>query len=117
MITSEISTSAKVPKGAILLSSAVVGQIMADTEEENADFGIEPIPGDFGMGTCIKCGGNPKASSLKKRMGTSMWQFFNARIRVLLQMLSEAARIKFNALSFQKKCKLIEKLITEGKMI
>lgn len=97
------------------LTCTCCGTGLRDTPEENADYGKHSF--DVGFGMCRGCGGDPKAKTLRKRMGWASCTFFDARIKILAEKLSEKSRTHFLGLSYQKKCRIIEGLITKGMMI
>lgn len=99
------------------LTCSCCGNGLLNTEEQNAHFGIVPYPNDEGFGMCLECGGDPKAASLRKKMGWAKVSFFDARVEILQEKMNPDNAVKFEAMSYAKKCVLITRLIERGSMI
>jgi len=69
---------------------------------------------DNGVGMCPDCGGDPKAKTVKKRMGWAACTFYEARFDLLRNALGKEAKAKFDGLSYQKKCFVIQRMLEKG---
>lgn len=102
------------------------GESIENTPEQNvalhADEG-ELYPNDAGFGQCIRCGGDPTVEvsddeeQTRRALGWAKCMFFDARIPQLRAALSEGKRVKFDALPYWKKCRLVQELVLEGSMV
>jgi hypothetical protein len=67
---------------------------------------------------CTRCMGSPKAKTTKGKLGWAGRMFFDARIPIVRKNLSsEANQLKWDAMSYEKKCAFIGKMIEKGVMI
>lgn len=72
---------------------------------------------DEGFGMCPDCGGDPKAKSIKKKLGWAACTFYEARFEIIRKNTNEKNRAKFNGLSYLQKVYVIRKLIEQGTII
>ena len=100
-----------------LLSCSCCGAGIHDTPEENADHGKVPNPHDTGFGSCLGCGGDKKAKSVRRRMGENLVMFYEVRIKILSEKLNDENRQRFMGLSFAGKCGIIAGMIEKEHMI
>lgn len=109
-----------------ILICSCCGKGIEDTPEQNTVHGQVPYPHDTGFGMCVECGGdktigndyaNMTEEQFKKRLGWGMKMFYDARIEILQEKLSEENAEKFKALSYQRKCAIIAQMVEKGYMI
>lgn len=102
-------------------------------DEDNISHGEEPYPHDHGFGMCRECGGDdreeappvksgpgkgwPTEAAYRKRLGWAGEMFYDARIKLLRESMSEENLAKFEAVPYAKKCVIIGKMIEKGMMI
>ncbi|MBU1082551.1 MAG: hypothetical protein KKB59_18840 [Spirochaetes bacterium] len=97
-----------------LLSCSCCGAGIRDIEAENAHFGIEPYPDDYGFGMCLGCGGDKKAKSFKKLLGWGMCAFFEARFKVIRDALNDVNREKWDKCTYEKRCGMVKWSLEKG---
>ena len=67
---------------------------------------------------CNRCMGSPKAKTFKGSIGWAGKMFFEARFNVVRNNLSkEEHKLKWDSMSYEKKCSFIGKMIEKGVMI
>ena len=93
------------------------GRAMQDTPRANVSFDETPYPHDCGYGLCVECGGDVKAKNARKRLGWAACAFYDARIAMLLERLSDTNRARFKAMSYERKCAVVAGLVEKGTII
>ena len=96
------------------------GTDIEDTAEQNVDH--ETRHHDRGFGMCTRCGGDDRETgtseaAVRKRLGWSGQMFYDARVKVLASKLSPANAAHFASMPYDKKIRIIAKLIERGAMI
>jgi len=96
------------------------GADIKDTADDNVDH--ETRHHDVGFGMCTECGGDEREkgtteAAVRKRMGWAGQMFYDARVKSLGEKLSPANAEHFRAMPFDKKVRLIAKMIERGMMI
>lgn len=66
---------------------------------------------------CYECAGDPKAKSVRKRLGWAACMFYDARIPILASRLNAENRARFLRMKYAAKCNIIGKMIERGNMI
>jgi hypothetical protein len=67
---------------------------------------------------CNKCMGSPKAKTFKGSIGWAGRMFFDARIPIVRKNLGkEESKLKWDAMSYEKQCAFIGKMIEKGVMV
>ena len=66
---------------------------------------------------CYECAGDPKAKSVRKRLGWAACMFYDARIPVLSAQLNGENRVRFLRMPYAQKANIIGKMIERGHMI
>jgi len=69
---------------------------------------------DNGVGMCPDCGGDPKAKTVKKRLGWAACTYYEARFDLLRKALSEKSKAKFDGLTYERKVFVIQKMLEKG---
>jgi len=93
-----------------------------DTAEENVSHGQTPYPHDTGFGLCRNCGGDASADmstddGVRRRMGWQMTTFCEARFDVLRRHLNPDNQVRWDGLSYAKKCSVVLGLVRDGTII
>lgn len=115
------------------ITCSCCGKGHLDTPEENIDY--HDRGQDNGFGKCTECFGSGGADSestfqdikdaeesgeaeaVEVLMGWATWNFYRARFGTLKAALNEDNQVKFEALPIWKKIRLIQDMVTEGRMI
>lgn len=92
------------------------GEDIPDTKEYNV---AHDTPGKFdnGYGMCKECGGDDKATDIKKKMGWGMTMFVEARIETIAKRLNEENKKKFLEMPFEKQAVIVLKMVEKGAII
>lgn len=77
----------------------------------------EPGSCDIGVGHCKNCFGDPKAEDFKKQIGWAMQVFCEARFPLIRKNLKPENKIKWDGLTYEKKCHVVQKLVEKGIII
>lgn len=111
-----------------MITCGCCGKGILNTPAENTHYGISPYPDDTGFGMCVECGGDktivPDAQThiyteaqVRKKLGWAGCAFYDTRIELLQNKLTETNKTKFNAMSFERKVLIIAKMVERGAMI
>ena len=100
-----------------ILTCTCCGGGVPDTAEHNVSHGDRPYPHDKDVGLCRDCGGDPEAKTVRKRMGWAAVTFFDARIAILYERLSEKNRAHFKTMTYAQKVGVITRLVEKGVMV
>jgi len=93
------------------------GELVENSADKNACFGIEPYPHDEGFGECFACGGDPRSEDIRTRLGWAGRTFFEARMGMLRESLTPENRTAFDTLGYELKIALILRCIERGLLI
>ena len=99
------------------LTCTCCGSGVRDTPDENVSHGESPYPHDAGFGLCVECGGDKKAGDIRQRLGWAGTTFYEARFKTLRERLSEPNRRHFDAMPYERKVRIVARLIEKGAMI
>lgn len=125
-VDTQASESEKLGGGFITCSCC--GQMIRDNAIENRHYGKVPYPDDTGFGMCRGCGGDPKAESVKKKLGWAMCAFYEARFPVIRKKLVEIEEAKpvaerkgivekWDNMAYLKRCGVVVRFVEKGWMI
>lgn len=107
--------SAIAEEGVVICSCC--GRTIPDDPQHNVDHGTQPSPHDEGFGMCKECGGDAEATGIRKRLGWATCAFYDARIKLIMEILSPEKRKKFAALPYERKAAWISEAVERGFMI
>jgi hypothetical protein len=93
------------------------GELIENSADKNACFGIEPYPHDEGFGECFACGGDPHSGDLRTQLGWMGRTFYEVRMEIVRERLKPETRAKFDALDYGRKIVFIGRCIERGLMI
>lgn len=93
------------------------GELIENSADKNACFGIEPYPHDEGFGECFDCAGDPHANDIRTRLGWAGRTFYEARMDIVRERLKPETRAKFDAMDYEKKVVFIGRCIEWGLLI
>jgi hypothetical protein len=104
------------------LTCSCCGKGIRDTAKENVDHGVVPSPHDTGVGTCVECGGDKhetgtSEAAVRRRLGWAGQTFYDARIKSLPSKLSPANAKHFEAMSYDRKVRVVAQLIERGVIV
>jgi hypothetical protein len=108
--------TAKVEQPAYVKCSCC-GELIENSADKNACFGIEPYPHDDGFGECFECGGDPHSDDILVRLGWMGRTFYEARMDIVRECLSPENRTKFDAMDYERQIAFIGRCIEKGLMI
>src|SRR6266436_9304383 len=76
------------------------GEMIEDSTDQNASFGMEPYPQDQGFGMCFACGGDPHSDDIHARLGWAGRTFYETRMSIVRERLSPENRAKFDEMDY-----------------
>ena len=97
-----------------IVSCGCCGRGLQHNEEENTHFNITPYPDDEGFGMCRECGGDPKAKSVKKKLGWASTMYCEARFPVIRDALSDKGKANWDKASYERKCSTVFMFVEKG---
>jgi hypothetical protein len=93
------------------------GELIENSADQNACFGIEPYPHDEGFGKCFACGGDPHSEDIRTRLGWAGRTFYEVRMSIVRERLKPETQAKFDALDYGRKVVFIGRCIEKGLLI
>ena len=93
------------------------GELIEDSTDQNASFGMEPYPHDQGFGMCFACGGDPQSDDIRAQLGWAGRKFFETRMSIVRERLKPEKRTKFDALDYEREVAFIGRCIERGLLI
>jgi hypothetical protein len=93
------------------------GELIENSADKNACFGIEPYPHDEGFGECFDCAGDPRSDDIRTRLGWMGRTFYEARMDIVRERLTPEKRAKFDAMDYERKVGFIGRCIERGLLI